>query len=53
VLVDLDLGAPILSVRLGANTNKNLVAVAHMAPATSSDWTLALSRDLQPIRAGD
>ena len=53
VLVDLDLGAPILSVRLGANTNKNLVTVAHMASATGSDWTLALSRDLQPIRAGD
>lgn len=53
VLVDLDLGAPILSARLGANTNKNLVTVAHMAPATSSDWTLALSRDLQPILPGE
>ena len=53
VLVDLDLGAPILSARLGANTNKNLVTVAHTAPATSTDWTLALSRDLQPIRGGD
>ena len=53
VLVDVDLGAPILSARLGANTNKNLVTVAHMAPTTSIEWTLALSRDLQPIRAGD
>lgn len=53
VLVDLDLGAPILSARLGANTNKNLVAVAHTAPTTSTEWTLALGRDLQPIRAGD
>ena len=24
-----------------------------MAPTTSIEWTLALSRDLQPIRAGD
>jgi len=53
VLVDLDLGAPILSARLGANTNKNLVTVAHMAPTTSTEWTLALGRDLQPIRSGD
>jgi len=53
VLVDLDLGAPIQSARLGANTNKNLVTVAHMAPTNSTEWTLALGRDLQPIRAGD
>jgi septum formation inhibitor-activating ATPase MinD len=53
VLVDLDLGAPMLSTRLGANTNKNLVTVAHTAPTTSTEWGLALSRDLQPIRAGD
>ena len=53
VLVDLDLGAPMLSTRLGANTNKNLVTVAHTAPTTSTEWALALSRDLQPIRAGD
>jgi hypothetical protein len=31
---------------------KNLLTVAHMAPTTSIEWTLALSRDLQPIRAG-
>lgn len=52
-LVDLDLGAPMLSARLGANTNKNLQTVAHMAPTTATEWTLALSRDLQAIRAGD
>lgn len=48
-LVDADLGAPVLATRLGANTNKNLVTVAHVAPASPEEWTSALSRDLQPI----
>jgi MinD-like ATPase involved in chromosome partitioning or flagellar assembly len=48
-LVDTDLGAPVLASRLGANTNKNLLTVAHMAPASPDEWTSALSRDLQPI----
>jgi MinD-like ATPase involved in chromosome partitioning or flagellar assembly len=50
-LVDADLGAPVLASRLGANTNKNLVTVAHMAPTSIDEWTSALSRDLQPICA--
>jgi MinD-like ATPase involved in chromosome partitioning or flagellar assembly len=49
VLVDGDLGAPVLAARLGANTNKNLVTVAHAAPAAAEEWTHVLSRDLQPI----
>ena len=53
VLVDVDLGAPILSARLGANTNKNLVTLARMAPAAPDEWTAALSRDLQPIISDD
>jgi Flp pilus assembly CpaE family ATPase len=53
VLVDADLGAPILSARLGANTNKNLVTLARMAPAAPDEWTAALSRDLQPIVPDD
>jgi Flp pilus assembly CpaE family ATPase len=48
-LVDADLGAPVLASRLGANTNRNLVTVAHMAPASPDEWSNALSRDLQPI----
>jgi len=48
-LVDTDLGAPVLASRLGANTNKNLVTVAHTAPTSPDEWTSALSRDLQPI----
>ena len=49
VLVDADFEAPVLASRLGANTNKNLVTVAHMAPTSPDEWTIALSRDLQPI----
>jgi MinD-like ATPase involved in chromosome partitioning or flagellar assembly len=49
VLVDTDLGAPVLAARLGANTNRNLVTVAHMAPRAAEQWTSVLSRDLQPI----
>lgn len=48
-LIDCDFGAPVLASRLGANTNKNLVTVAHMAPTSPDEWTSALSRDLQPI----
>jgi Flp pilus assembly CpaE family ATPase len=48
-LLDTDLGAPVLASRLGANTNKNLVTVAHTAPTSPDEWTSALSRDLQPI----
>jgi MinD-like ATPase involved in chromosome partitioning or flagellar assembly len=48
-LVDIDLAAPVLATRLGANTNKNLVTIAHQAPASPEEWTSALSRDLQPI----
>jgi Flp pilus assembly CpaE family ATPase len=49
VLVDADLGAPVLSARVGANSNKNLVTLAHMAPSAPDEWSAALSRDLQPI----
>jgi Flp pilus assembly CpaE family ATPase len=52
-LVDVDRGAPVLAARLGANTNKNLVTVAHMAPSALDEWTAALSRDLQPIVQDD
>ena len=41
-LVDADFGAPVLASRLGANTNKNLVTVAHMAPTSPDEWTTAL-----------
>jgi Flp pilus assembly CpaE family ATPase len=51
VLVDVDLGAPVLAVRLGANTSKNLITIAHMAPRAPEEWTHVLSRDLQPICA--
>src|SRR5262249_46002210 len=48
-LVDAEHGAAVLATRLGANTNKNLVTVAHLAPASPEEWTIALGRDLQPI----
>jgi Flp pilus assembly CpaE family ATPase len=48
-LIDADPGAPVLATRLGANTNKNLVTVAHLAPASPEEWMIALGRDLQPI----
>jgi MinD-like ATPase involved in chromosome partitioning or flagellar assembly len=50
-LVDADFDAPVLASRLGANTSKNLVTVAHMAPTSADEWTSVLSRDLQPICA--
>jgi MinD-like ATPase involved in chromosome partitioning or flagellar assembly len=50
-LVDADFDAPVLASRLGANTSKNLVTVAHMAPTSPDEWTSVLSRDLQPICA--
>jgi Mrp family chromosome partitioning ATPase len=49
VLVDLDVCAPVLAARLGANTNKNLVTVAHSASVASEEWSSVLRRDLQPI----
>jgi Flp pilus assembly CpaE family ATPase len=49
VLVDVDVVAPVLAARLGANTSKNLVTVAHMAPRSADEWTNVLSRDLQQI----
>jgi pilus assembly protein CpaE len=52
VLVDADLAAPVLAARLGANTNKNLVTVAHTAPVSPDDWTAVLGRDLQAICPG-
>lgn len=36
-LIDVDLDAPVLAARLGANTNKNLVTVAHMAPGAPEE----------------
>ncbi len=49
VLVDADLCAPVLAARLGADTNKNLVTVAHTAPVANEEWSSVLRRDLQPI----
>jgi Mrp family chromosome partitioning ATPase len=52
-LVDVDLGAPVLAARLGANTSKSLATLVHRSPATPDEWTAALSHDLQPIAPHD
>jgi MinD-like ATPase involved in chromosome partitioning or flagellar assembly len=51
ILLETDLAAPSLAAWLDLDPTRNLAVVAHAEPRATSDWSVAIEPELQPIDA--